>query len=651
MSENQISVRNAYSKVKRGYNGKILTVDLTDKSFVVTEPHEHYWRTFGGGGLLAAERLLRETPAGADPLGPDNALIFASSVMAGQPYVGLASLAVCAKSPLTHGMGETHVEGSFSASFKESGFDVIVIKGKSVRPVLLEINQGKVTFVDGDEYWGKNVDAVVDALESKYGQAISTAVIGTAGENLVRFASIVTNRSFQASRMGMGAVMGSKNLKALVIAKGERPPVADSVKAQELTDLYASRIPSNPLSDWQFQPPGFAAWVHTHGLDAALCTKNFRESAFPGVENFTPEEFMSRFKGNASCPGCPNDCFKSFTPESMADKPGLSKASAMHQEITASMGANIGNADLDFLFESNILCNTLGMDPTSLGYVISMAIECLENGIVVPEIAPSLTWGDTAGIRQLILDIAARNGAGNLLAEGVKATSEKLGPKSTHYAMHIKGLEMCVAEPRTQTNLALGYATAPIGPRYNICEHDWDYDTELGWPHTMQGSNTLVILERIPMDYLGPKKVRNYKALSQIWSATDALCLCIFAAPPTRSMTLEEMGSMLGAITGWESSSYEVMEYGERRINLTKIYNIREGITADQDTLPERFFTDPITVGRWSNYSIDKGKFQEMIQTYYAMMGWNEAGIPRYSTLLSSRLEWVVDEGHLPLVK
>jgi aldehyde:ferredoxin oxidoreductase len=650
MSENQISVRNAYSKVKRGYNGKILTVNLTDKSFVVTEPHEHYWRTFAGGGLLAAERLLRETPAGADPLGPDNALIFASSVMAGQPYVGLASLAVCAKSPLTHGMGETHVEGPFSASFKESGFDVIVIKGKSARPVLLEINQGKVAFVDGDEYWGKNVDAAVDALESKYGQGISTAVIGTAGENLVRFASIVTNRSFQASRMGMGAVMGSKNLKALVIAKGERPPVADPAKAQELTDLYASRIPSNPLSDWQFQPPGFAAWVHTHGLDAALCTKNFRESVFPGVENFTPEEFMSRFKGNASCPGCPNDCFKSFTPESMADKPGLSKASAMHQEIMASMGANIGNADLDFLFESNILCNTLGMDPTSLGYVISMAIECLENGVVVPEIAPSLTWGDTAGIRQLILDIAARKGAGNLLAEGVKVTSEKLGPKSTHYAMHIKGLEMCVAEPRTQTNLALGYATAPIGPRYNICEHDWDYDTELGWPHTMQGSNTLVILERIPMDYLGPKKVRNYRALSQIWSATDALCLCIFAAPPTRSMTLEEMGSMLSAITGWESSSYEVMEYGERRINLTKIYNIREGITADQDTLPERFFTDPITVGRWSNYFIDKGKFQEMIQTYYAMMGWNEAGIPRYSTLLSSRLEWVVDEGHLPLV-
>ena len=651
MSENKISIRNSYAKGKSGYNGKILTVNLTNLTHEVSEPHEHYWRTFGGGGLLAAERLLRETPAGADALGPDNALIFASSVMTGQPYVGLASLAVCAKSPLTNGMGETHVEGPFSASFKESGFDVIVIKGCAVNPTLISIKQGEVTFVDATEYWGKNVDKTVDALEKKFGEGISTAVIGTAGEKLVRFASIVTNRSFQASRMGMGAVMGSKNLKAIVIAPGIKPAVADSKRAQELTDLYKQRIASNPLSDWQYRPPGFAAWVHTHGLDAALCTKNFRESAFPGVENFTPEEFMSRFKGNASCPGCPNDCFKLFTPESLSHDAGLSKASAMHQEITASMGANIGNADLDFLFESNILCNTLGMDPTSLGYVISMAIECLENRIQIDSLSPTITWGDTPGIRQLILDIAARSGAGDLLAEGVKRVSEKLGPQSSHYAMHVKGLEMCVAEPRTQTNLALGYATAPIGPRYNICEHDWDYDIELGWPHTMQGSNTLVILERIPMDYLGPKKVRNYKALSEIWSATDALCVCIFAAPPTRSMTLEEMGVLLGAITGWETSSYEVMAYGQRRINLTKIYNIREGLTADQDTLPERFFTDPITVGRWNDHFIDKAKFQEMIQTYYAMMGWNEEGVPRYSTLLANRLEWVGEENHLALVK
>lgn len=649
MLNNQISERNAYAKERRGYHGKILTINLSDHTYSISELHEHYWRTYGGGGLLAAERLLRETPANADPLGPDNALIFASSVMAGQPYVGLASLAVCAKSPLTYGMGETHVEGPFSASFKGSGFDAIVIKGKSTRPVTIYINEGKIQFIEADALWGKNVDSTVDELENKFGTDISTAVIGVAGENLVRFASIVTNRSFQAARMGMGAVMGSKNLKAIAISKGLLPEPAHPELASELTESYKKKISDNPLSDWQLQPPGFAAWVHTHGLDAALCTKNFRESAFPGVENFTPEEFMKRFKGNSSCPGCPNDCFKLFTPDELSKTPSALKASAMHQEITASMGANIGNADLDFLFESNILCNTLGLDPTSLGYVISMAIECMENGIEIAGLSPEITWGDTQRIRQLILDISNRQGVGDLLAEGVKRVSEKIGPKSFHFAMHIKGLEMCVTEPRTQTNLALGYATAPIGPRFNICEHDWDYDTELGWPHTMQGSNTLVILERIPMDYLGPRKVRNYKALSQLWSATDTLCLCIFAAPPTRSMTLEEMAALLSAITGWESSSYEIMEFGERRINLTKIFNLREGITSDQDTLPERFFTDPITVGRWKNYSIDKTKFQEMIQTYYSMMGWDKNGVPLYSTLLQNRLEWVVDENFLVL--
>lgn len=643
--------RNSYAKDRFGYHGKILNIDLSDQSFELEQPSPLYWRTYGGGGLLAAEQLLRKTQPGIDPLGSDNLLIFASSVMASQPYVGLASLAVCAKSPLTNGMGETHVEGPFSAHFKHSGFDAIVIKGKSKQPIIIEITNGEIKFVDASNYWGKNVDQAVDQLEKEFGLNISTAVIGPAGEKLVRYASIVTNRSFQAARMGMGAVMGSKNLKALVIKPGSLPAVANPKLAQQLTDLYKSRINDNPLSDWQYQPPGFAAWVHTHGLDAALCTKNFRESSFAGVENFTPEEFMSRFKGNAPCPGCPNDCFKLFTPDSLSSKPGLAKASAMHQEITAAMGANIGNADLDFLFESNILCNTLGLDPTSLGFVISMVIECLENNINIEQVSHDLTWGNTKVIRELILNIASRSDVGDLLAEGVKRVSEVLGDKSKKYAMHIKGLEMCVTEPRTQTNLALGYATTPIGARYNICEHDWDYDTQLGWPHTMQGSNTLVILERIPMDYLGPKKVRNYKVLSNCWSATDTLCVCIFAAPPTRSMTLEEMATLLSAITGWESSSYEVMAFGERRINLTKIYNIREGIKPEADTLPERFFTDPITVGRWQNYSIDKVKFNEMIQTYYAMMGWDQKGVPTYATLLENHLEWVAEQGHLPVVK
>ncbi len=628
-----------------GYSGRILTVDLSERTTRVEEPPEIYWRTYGGGGLLGAERLMRETPQGADPLGPDNALVFASSVMAGQPYVGLASFALCGKSPLTGGMGETHCEGPFGFALKGSGFDAIVIKGASVTPVALVIDDGTFSIVDVPDMWGMTVDLANDALEAEYGTDISTAVIGPAGENQVRYASVVTNRSFQAARMGLGAVMGAKQLKALVLRGGQRPPVADPDLCANVTELYRTRMPDNPLVAWQYEPPGFAAWVHTHGLDAALCTKNFRESSFPGVDRFTPEEFMKRFRGNAPCPGCPNDCFKYFTPDDLTE---AVSASAMHQEITASMGANIGNDDLDFLFESNILCNNLGLDPTSLGYVLSMAMECIEQGIDIPGLDDGLAFGAVDQIRAIIPDIAHRNGAGNLLAEGVKRMSEALGPQSEHYAMHVKGLEMAVPEPRTQTNLALGYATAPIGPRFNICEHDWDYDTELGWPHTMQGSNTLSILERIPMSYLGPKKVRNYKALSTVWSAVDVLGICIFAAAPTRSMTMEDMASLLAGVTGWETSSHEVMNFGVRRMHLTKAYNVREGMPAAWDTLPERFFTDTISVGRWTDHCIDKSAFDEMIATYYAMCGWDSEGVPRYETLMEHHLEWVVDEGHLP---
>ena len=218
----------------KGYNGRILTVDVSTGDCEIDTPSEKYWRTYGGGGLLAAERLIRETPKGADPLGPDNALIFASSVMAGQPYVGLASMAVCAKSPLTLGMGETHVEGPFSAAFKESGFDAVVIKGRSLKPIYLLFGDGGVEVKDAGDLWGLTVDKVVDALEGKYGAGIATAVIGPAGENKVRYASIVTNRSFQAARMGMGAVMGSKNVKAIVILKGARPAIANPELAAQL---------------------------------------------------------------------------------------------------------------------------------------------------------------------------------------------------------------------------------------------------------------------------------------------------------------------------------------------------------------------------------------------------------------------------------
>jgi aldehyde:ferredoxin oxidoreductase len=192
--------------------------------------------------------------------------------------------------------------------------------------------------------------------------------------------------------------------------------------------------------------------------------------------------------------------------------------------------------------------------------------------------------------------------------------------------------------------LALGYATAPIGPRYDICEHDWDFDTSVGWDHSLDFTRTLGILERIPMEYIGAKKVRNFKVLNNLWSGADALGYCIFAIAPTRVLSLQIMTDMLGAITGWETSSYEILRWGERRNHIMRVYNNREGLTAADDWLPERFFDEPIDSGVKGGIRLDREAFKSAIKTYYEMMGWDEGGIPRPATLYDHHLEWTLSK-------
>jgi aldehyde:ferredoxin oxidoreductase len=202
-------------------------------------------------------------------------------------------------------------------------------------------------------------------------------------------------------------------------------------------------------------------------------------------------------------------------------------------------------------------------------------------------------------------------------------------------------------EPRTQTNLALGYAVSPVGPRYDICEHDWDFDVKVGWPHALDSARTIGIFERIEMQVVAPAKVRNFKALNTLWSGADALDLCIFAIAPTRIFTLAEMTELLAAVTGWNTSSYEIMRFGERRNHLMRAYNVREGLRAEHDTLPNRFFDEPISSGAWAGTKLDRADFAAAVKTYYGMMGWDESGRPSRETLTDHHLEWVVDDGHL----
>ena len=616
-----------------GYHGKVLHIDLTHRTGWIEQPDETFWRTYGGGGLLATHYLLKECPPRIDALDPANLLILTSSVVAGHPYAGLARFTAAAKSPLTNGIGETRCEGPFGMAIKDCGADTLIFHGAADRPVVVLIDNGQVSVHDAGHLWGKPVSQTVDELETQFGADSHTAVIGLAGEHRVRFASIVTDRAYNAARMGMGAVMGSKNLKAVVVRGNLRPPVADPATCESLTRDYAVKMRDNSLTLWQLDPPGFSAWVQLHGLDASLCTRNYRDSAFESPDNYEPSRFMRRYLHDGNCPGCPNNCIKFFGAGD--DATYDPRAGGIHQEISGTLGPNCGIADLDAVFQANVLCNEYGLDPTSLGFTLSMAMECVERGLLdIP-----LRFGDAKAMLAMIHDIARRNGFGDVLAEGSKRAAERIGGDAARYALHVKGLEMVCFEPRTQTNLALGYATAPIGPRYDINEHDWDFDTEVGWEHTLNSSRTVGILERIPMDYLGVDKVRNFKALASLWSAADALDLCIFAIAPTRVLTLEDMAAMLSAVTGWVTSSYEIMRFGERRLHLMRLYNLREGLTAADDTLPARFFEDGVRAGRWQGIKLDRDKFHANIRAYYRMMGWDDQGVPAYETLLDQRLE------------
>jgi aldehyde:ferredoxin oxidoreductase len=623
-----------------GYWGTLLWIDLTTQTFKFEQRPEAFFRHYAGGGLLATALLLERTRPGIDPLGPENLLVFTSSVVAGHPGAGLPRFTVAAKSPLTGGIGETRCEGPWGVALKASGADAIILTGESTEPVAVVIGEGRVEFLPADDLWGLTVGETTDHLEALLGNDVHVAAIGPAGEARVRFASIVSERTYQAARMGMGAVMGAKRVKAIVIREGDRPALADADTVSTLTESFTQRIAGNDLSRWQQEAPGFSCWLYLHGLDAALDVNNYACPMIEGTEKFKAKEFLQRYSGDGCCPGCPNNCIKYMHPLNGEDLDP--RASGIHQEVTGAMGPNLGIVNLDWILRANNLANQYGLDPTSLGFTISFAMELYAQGILTEGDGTPVHFGDTAGAERLLLDIVYRRGLGDVLAEGTKRAAAQISRGAQRYAMHVKGLEMVCFEPRSQTNLAMGYAVAPIGPRYDICEHDWDFDTTVGWDHTLNLSRTIGVTRRIPMGYQGADKVRYFKALNNLWSAADALDLCIFAIAPTRILSLPEMARMLAAVTGWQTSDYEIMRIGERRNHLMRWYNMREGLTAADDTLPARFFEEPIVSGPCVGDVLNHETFHRNIVTYYRMMGWTDEGCPTEATLLDHDLQWVM---------
>ena len=549
-----------------------------------------------------------------------------------------------AKSPLSGGIFESRCEGQFARGLKGSGYDALVLRGKSKTPSYLLIDGGKCTLLSASDLWGKNTAEATTVLETRHGPEAQVAVIGPAGEKLVRFAGIVCGGAHQTQRGGMGAVMGSKNLKAVVIVNPVYPQVADGARIAALDKLFRDEgITNNALNLWQKKSPGWSYWLDNVLEPGYVFSHNGQRHDYKPPESFAKDKYTAYMRLESHCPGCANDCVKSFNTRRLTKDDRLGGTS---WETLSSLAINLDLRELEAYFDMNTLCMLQGLDPVSTGNVLGFSAECVERNLLgKADLGYEFGFGEMAdrnGCR-LIEDIALRRGVGNVLAEGVRRAAAQVGKEAEAFALHVKGVECIAIEARSQTNLAMGFATAPVGPQGDICEHDWDYDVTVGWSHTLDRSATMGIYERIPMALQSPAKVRNYNALNLVWSGTDGLGVCLYACAPTRYLRLEQIAELVSAVTGWDFSSHELFRIGERRNALMRWYNYREGLSAADDTLPQRFYTEPIRSGRHAGAVIDKVKFHQMIQTYYEMCGWDSQGRPTLAKLYDMHLEWLAD--------
>ncbi len=624
-----------------GYNGKILHVDLSSMKVRVEEPDELFYRTYLGGGGIASYYLLKNLRPGVDPLGPDNVLVFASNVISGVPIAGMTRYTVAAKSPLTGGFGEAEAGGFWGPELKFAGFDAIVITGKAAKPSYLWIHDGKVELCSAERVWGLETGPAQERIREELKEKRArVALIGPAGEKLVRFACVVNELKHANGRTGMGAVMGSKNLKAIAVRGTNKLEVRDLEKFLDLAKGLAETInqhgPNKVLR--KLGTPNLVMALNTQGI---LPTQNFRTGVFEGAEKISGERMAETIlKSEEGCYACAVRCKRAVEVPS-----GPYATSPLYggpeYETLGSLGSLLCIDDLAAISKGNELCNRYSLDTISAGVAIGFAMECYENGI--------LSKADTEGIEFKFGNVEAmlkglewiayrKPGLGDLLAEGVKAAAEKIGKGAEKFALHVKGQELPMHDPRGKTGQGMSFALSPTGADHIEAPHD----TPFMGPGPMMGRIApLGLLEPVPGRDLGSKKVRNYTYLQFVWSLYNSLGVCNFAAGPVWALTLNKLPEVVNAVTGWETSLFELLKTGERTVTMARVFNLREGFGRKDDTLPDRLF-EPLEGGPLQGKGIDRQEFQEALTLFYEAMGWEpKEGVPTRGKLAELNLFWL----------
>ncbi|HHY47861.1 MAG TPA: aldehyde ferredoxin oxidoreductase family protein [Firmicutes bacterium] len=618
-----------------GYHGRILEVDLGTGETSTTTFDEDFARKYIGGVGFGMKLLQERLVPCQDAFNPAIPVIFTTGPLATTPVPGGSRYVVVTKSPLTGLFGDTDIGGSFGAQLKGTGFDAVVITGKAESPKYLWITDDGLEIRDAAHLWGLETAETERRIMAELGDpGARIAAVGPAGENRVLYASIESEMRFFGGRLGVGAVIAAKNIKAIAVRGRRRPGIANREALLKLLKEVNHAIVHDGSCSTLSQ---YGTWntCAPASLNGVLPVRNFQTTGFDRIDRIDGDALLRTiYAGKRTCPGCLIGCRRVV--KGNQEYPVSEEFGGPQYETVASLGPLLDNDDPFVIAKAGERCNLLGMDTISTGVSIAFAMECYERGILQEsDVGYPLRWGDPQAILRLIEQIARREGLGAILADGVKRASAMIGKGSEEWAMHVKGLEVPMHDPRGKKGMGLAYATACKGADHESSMHDEAFQRDGAMPE-------FGFTRGIPRQSIQGKP-RLVRVLQDYWGVlADALPICKFPLIPPRPFTPERVLSTLNFVTGWDMDLDEYLMAGERIFNLWRCLNIREGKHALEDTLPSRFET-PLESGGSAGQSYPRETLTQALQEYYRLRGWSPQGIPTLETLKRLGLEFMSD--------
>jgi aldehyde:ferredoxin oxidoreductase len=617
------------------FMGKILRVDL-NQGTTTAEPIRMDWaRQFLGGVGLATRYYYEQVPAGVDPLGPQNNLIFMTGPLTGTASASASRYSVVAKSPQTGMWGQANSGGTFGPALKRSGYDGVIFEGIAESPVYLWVENGKAELRDASHLWGKNVPETDDLLQAESKQAVKVACIGPAGENLVRYAAIMNEKHRAAGRCGMGAVMGAKRVKAIACAGNENIELAQPERFNQVTRQQLEYMDESLLKVG-FDTFGTNMVADMVNVRGGYPTRNWQQGEYEQLEEINAQAITDKILiEGVRCFACPVACGRST--EIRDGKWKGHSGEGPEYETANMLGAQCDVDDLNAITMANYRCNEYGLDTISTGATIAFSLECYERGILDEGQTGgvALKFGDADLIVELVDKIAYREGVGDLLAEGTRVMAERLGQGAEHFAMQVKGMELPAYDPRAAKITGLGYVTASRGG---------DHITGYIQLPTFFDMPFLIIEDSFISDPFeaNPEEVHVLVDLENALTVLDAIGGCKFMGI---LLTAEDLTGLIASATGWDFDVQDFRKTGERIYNLTRVCCVREGMGREQDVLPGRLMSDPLPSGPAEGMVIDQETMEVMKDAYYAARGWDtRSGIPSAEKLRELALEPVADD-------